>query len=41
MLEKAVVALQLSGHLAETGLPIQFKGGTSLLPIPSGACSLT
>ena len=31
MLEKAIVALQLLGHLAETGLPIQFKGGTSLL----------
>jgi len=31
MLEKAIVALQLFGHLAESGLPIQFKGGTSLL----------
>src|SRR5438105_11148326 len=31
MLEKAIVALQLLGHLAESGLPIQFKGGTSLL----------
>ena len=31
MLEKAIIALQLLGHLAETGLPIQFKGGTSLL----------
>jgi hypothetical protein len=31
MLEKAIVALQLLGHLAETGLPVQFKGGTSLL----------
>ncbi|MBI2924104.1 MAG: nucleotidyl transferase AbiEii/AbiGii toxin family protein [Verrucomicrobia bacterium] len=31
MLEKAIVALQLIGHLAESGLPIQFKGGTSLL----------
>jgi len=31
MLEKAIVALQLLGHLAETGLPIQFKSGTSLL----------
>jgi hypothetical protein len=31
MLEKAIVALQLLAHLAETGLPIQFKGGTSLL----------
>jgi hypothetical protein len=40
MLEKAIVALQLLRHLAETGLPIQFKGGTSL-PIPSGACPLT
>jgi hypothetical protein len=29
MLEKAIVALQLLGHLAETGLPIQFKGRTS------------
>jgi hypothetical protein len=31
MLEKAIVALQLISHLAESGLPIQFKGGTSLL----------
>jgi hypothetical protein len=31
MLEKAIVALQLLGHLTETGLPLQFKGGTSLL----------
>jgi predicted nucleotidyltransferase component of viral defense system len=31
MLEKATVALQLLAHLAESGLPIQFKGGTSLL----------
>lgn len=31
MLEKSIVALQLLAHLAETGLPIQFKGGTSLL----------
>lgn len=31
MLEKSIVALQLLGHLAESGLPIQFKGGTSLL----------
>ncbi len=31
MLEKAIVALQLLGHLAESGLPVQFKGGTSLL----------
>ena len=31
MLEKAIVALQLVGHLAESGLPFQFKGGTSLL----------
>ena len=31
MLEKAIIALQLLGHLAESGLPIQFKGGTSLL----------
>jgi hypothetical protein len=29
MLEKAIVALQLLGHLAETGIPIQFKGRTS------------
>ena len=31
MLEKAIVALQLLAHIAETDLPIQFKGGTSLL----------
>ena len=31
MLEKAIVALQLLAHLAESGLPIQFKGGASLL----------
>lgn len=31
MLEKAIVALQLLGHLAENGLPMQFKGGTSML----------
>lgn len=31
MLEKATVALQLVGYLAESGLPFQFKGGTSLL----------
>jgi hypothetical protein len=31
MLEKATVALQLLSHLAESGLPLQFKGGTSLL----------
>ena len=31
MLEKAIVALQLLGHLAEASLPLQFKGGTSLL----------
>ena len=31
MLEKAIVALQLLGYLAETSLPLQFKGGTSLL----------
>ena len=31
LLEKAIVALQLIGHLAEAGLPFQFKGGTSLL----------
>jgi hypothetical protein len=31
MLEKTIVALQLLGHLAEGGLPIQFKGGSSLL----------
>jgi hypothetical protein len=31
MVEKAIVALQLLGHIAESGLPIQFKGDTSLL----------
>jgi predicted nucleotidyltransferase component of viral defense system len=31
MLEKAIVALQLLGHLTESGLSLQFKGGTSLL----------
>lgn len=31
MLEKAIVAIQLLSHLTESGLPIQFKGGTSLL----------
>lgn len=31
MLEKATVALQLLGYLVESGLPFQFKGGTSLL----------
>jgi hypothetical protein len=31
MLERAIVALQLLGHLVEAGLPLQFKGGTSLL----------
>ena len=31
LLEKAIVALQLLGHLVESGLPLQFKGGTSLL----------
>ena len=31
MLEKAIVALQLLGHLTESGLPLQFKGGTTLL----------
>ena len=31
MLEKAIVAMQMLGLLAESGLPIQFKGGTSLL----------
>lgn len=31
MLEKAIVALQLIGHLVESRLPLQFKGGTSLL----------
>jgi hypothetical protein len=30
MPEKAIVATQLLGHLAESGLPIQFKRGTSL-----------
>jgi hypothetical protein len=33
LLEKAIVALQLAGHLVEAGLPFQFKGGTSLLLI--------
>jgi hypothetical protein len=33
LLEKAIVALQLVGHLVETGLPFQFKGGSSLLLI--------
>lgn len=36
-------ALQLLGHLAETGLPIQFKGGLSLLlrlnPLLADECS--
>jgi predicted nucleotidyltransferase component of viral defense system len=31
MLEKAILALQLLANLVETGLPFQFKGGTSLL----------
>ena len=31
LLEKSIVALQLLGHLAESGLPFQFKGGSSLL----------
>ncbi len=31
MLEKTIIALQLLGYLAESGLPFQFKGGTSLL----------
>jgi len=31
ILEKSVHALALLGHLAETGLPFLFKGGTSLL----------
>lgn len=31
LLEKAIVALQLLAHLVESGLPIQFKGGTSML----------
>lgn len=31
ILEKAVHALALLGHLAESGLPFVFKGGTSLL----------
>lgn len=35
LLEKAIVALQLVGHLAESGLPFQFKGGTSLLLVTS------
>ncbi len=33
LLEKAIVALQLVGHLVEAKLPFQFKGGTSLLLI--------
>jgi hypothetical protein len=35
LLEKAITALQLVGHLVETGLPFQFKGGTSLLLVTS------
>ena len=31
LLERCVVALSLLGHLAESGLPLLFKGGTSLL----------
>lgn len=31
LLERCVVALTLLGHLAESGLPFLFKGGTSLL----------
>lgn len=31
LLEKCVYALTLLGHLAESGLPFMFKGGTSLL----------
>jgi hypothetical protein len=31
LLEKTIVALQVVGHLAESGLPFQFKGGSSLL----------
>jgi hypothetical protein len=31
LLEKTIVALQLVGYLAESGLPFQFKGGSSLL----------
>lgn len=31
LLEKAIVALQLVGHLAEADLAFQFKGGTSML----------
>ncbi|MBS0570161.1 MAG: nucleotidyl transferase AbiEii/AbiGii toxin family protein [Proteobacteria bacterium] len=31
ILEKAIYALALLGHLAESGLPFVFKGGTSLL----------
>src|SRR5664280_1486880 len=31
LLEKSIVALQLVGHLAESELPFQFKGGSSLL----------
>jgi hypothetical protein len=33
LLKKAIVALQLVGHLVEAGLPFQFKGGSSLLLI--------
>jgi hypothetical protein len=40
MLEKAIVALQLLGHLAETGLPIQFKGGTSYAYLANAADGL-
>ena len=35
MLEKTIVVLQLLSLLAESGLPIQFKGGTSLLLRPN------
>jgi len=31
LLEKAIIVLQLVGHLAEAGLPFQFRGGSSLL----------
>ena len=31
MLEKTIIALQLLGHLAESSLPFQFRGGSSLL----------
>lgn len=37
ILERAIYALALLGHLAESGLPFVFKGGTSLLlhlPLP-------